>query len=178
MPKEMGISRERGISREMGMQREMGTQRRTGMAGGGHLYMQTNETQNAIVHYRRHPNGTITEVQRTSTGGSGSGVFKPISGQESAPNAFEGAASVILAGSAVSICHQWRRQFGLQLCCSRRWPAHAAGRPADWKRRRGTKRHRQITSLLSFEANALRVALVRPRPPLADAGRSPLSSSG
>ncbi len=69
MPKEMGISRERGISREMGMQREMGTQRQTGMAGGGHLYMQTNETQNAIVHYRRHPNGTITEVQRTSTGG-------------------------------------------------------------------------------------------------------------
>ncbi len=97
MPKEMGISRERGISREMGMQREMGTQRQTGMAGGGHLYMQTNETQNAIVHYRRHPNGTITEVQRTSTGGSGSGVFKPISGQESAPNAFEGAASVILS---------------------------------------------------------------------------------
>jgi Lactonase, 7-bladed beta-propeller len=67
------------------------------MAGGGHLYTQTNETQNAIVHYRRHPNGTITEVQRSSTGGSGSGVFKPISGQESAPNAFEGAASVILS---------------------------------------------------------------------------------
>ena len=31
-----------------------------------------------------------------STGGAGSGVFKPISGQESAPNAFEGAHSVML----------------------------------------------------------------------------------
>jgi hypothetical protein len=35
-------------------------------------------------------------VERTATGGAGSGVFKPISGQESAPNAFEGAGSVIL----------------------------------------------------------------------------------
>src|SRR4029077_226475 len=34
---------------------------------------------------------------RTATGGAGSGVFKPISGQESAPNAFEGAGSVILS---------------------------------------------------------------------------------
>jgi 6-phosphogluconolactonase (cycloisomerase 2 family) len=64
--------------------------------GGGHLYIQTNEPQNAVIHYRRSANGTITEVERTSTAGSGSGVFKPISGQESAPNAFEGAGSVIL----------------------------------------------------------------------------------
>jgi 6-phosphogluconolactonase (cycloisomerase 2 family) len=63
---------------------------------GGHLYMQTNETRNAIVHYRRSANGALAEVERVSTGGKGSGVFKPISGQESAPNAFEGAGSVIL----------------------------------------------------------------------------------
>src|SRR5260370_34996363 len=66
-------------------------------AGGGHLYRQTNETQNAVIHFRRHPDGTITEVDRTSTGGSGSGLFKPISNEESAPNAFEGANSVILS---------------------------------------------------------------------------------
>lgn len=59
--------------------------------------MQTNETKNAIVHYRRGEDGKITEVERTSTGGAGSGTFKPISGQESSPNAFEGAASVILS---------------------------------------------------------------------------------
>ena len=66
------------------------------MAAGGHLYMQTNELRNAVVHYRRSPDGTISEVERVLTGGAGSGVYKPISGQESAPNAFEGARSVIL----------------------------------------------------------------------------------
>ena len=66
------------------------------MTGGGHLYMQTNETSNAVIHYLRAPNGVITELERVPTGGSGSGVFKPISGEESAPNAFEGASSIIL----------------------------------------------------------------------------------
>jgi 6-phosphogluconolactonase (cycloisomerase 2 family) len=63
----------------------------------GHLYMQTNEPHNAVVHYRRAANGAIEEVDRVSTGGAGSGEFKPTSGQESAPNAFEGAGSVILS---------------------------------------------------------------------------------
>src|SRR5262245_30483499 len=67
------------------------------MRNGGHLYMQTNELRNAVVHYRRSPDGTIDEVDRVATGGTGSGVFKPTSGQDSAPNAFEGAASVILS---------------------------------------------------------------------------------
>jgi 6-phosphogluconolactonase (cycloisomerase 2 family) len=68
----------------------------TSRAGDGHLYMQTNEIQNVIIHYRRDAKGTLTEVERVPTGGAGSGTFKPISGQESAPNAFEGAGSVIL----------------------------------------------------------------------------------
>src|SRR5262245_11074524 len=63
----------------------------------GHLYMQTNEPRNTITHYRRSANGAIEEVDRVSTGGAGSGEFKPTSGQESAPNAFEGAASIILS---------------------------------------------------------------------------------
>jgi 6-phosphogluconolactonase (cycloisomerase 2 family) len=67
-----------------------------GKATGGHLYMQTNETENFVIHYSRSANGAITEVKRSATGGAGSGVFKPISGQQSAPNAFEGAGSVIL----------------------------------------------------------------------------------
>ncbi len=66
------------------------------MRHGGHLYMQTNEVKNAVIHYLRAPDGTITEVERIPTGGAGSGVFKPVSGQASAPNAFEGAFSVIL----------------------------------------------------------------------------------
>jgi 6-phosphogluconolactonase (cycloisomerase 2 family) len=71
--------------------------RGSGMDAGGHLYMQTNEAQNCVVHYRRASDGTLTEVERIRTGGAGSGEFKPISGQESAPNAFEGAASVVLS---------------------------------------------------------------------------------
>jgi 6-phosphogluconolactonase (cycloisomerase 2 family) len=62
---------------------------------GGHLYMQTNETRNAVVHYLRSASGTITEVERIPTGGSGSGVFRPIY-EANGPNAFEGAGSVIL----------------------------------------------------------------------------------
>jgi 6-phosphogluconolactonase (cycloisomerase 2 family) len=58
--------------------------------------MQTNETRNGIIHYRGEADGTLTEVERVATGGDGSGTFKPISGQESAPNAFEGAGSVLL----------------------------------------------------------------------------------
>src|SRR5262249_58950154 len=65
--------------------------------GGGHLYMQTNEIKNVIIHYHRSASGGLTEVEGVATGGAGSGTFKPISGQESAPNAFEGAGSVILS---------------------------------------------------------------------------------
>jgi 6-phosphogluconolactonase (cycloisomerase 2 family) len=61
------------------------------------VYVQTNEIQNAIIHYRRDAKGALTEVERVLTGGAGSGTFKPISGQESSPNAFEGAGSVILS---------------------------------------------------------------------------------
>ena len=81
MPKEMGMSQSMGMSN----------------GRGGHLYTQTNEVKNAIIHYRRGEDGKLTEIERVSTGGAGSGTFKPISGQESAPNAFEGAGSVILS---------------------------------------------------------------------------------
>ncbi|GAB2902617.1 hypothetical protein GCM10027093_44760 [Paraburkholderia jirisanensis] len=69
-------------------------------ASVGHLYMQTNELQNSIVHYRRAHTGSLEETQRIATGGKGSGVFKPVSGQASAPNAFEGAGSVILSADS------------------------------------------------------------------------------
>src|SRR5262252_8684585 len=77
---------------EMRMSREMGMSNQR----GGHLYVQTNEIRNAVIHYDWSASGTLTEVERVPTGGAGSGTFKPISGQESAPNAFEGAGSVIL----------------------------------------------------------------------------------
>src|SRR6266849_6062377 len=91
MPNEISMSKDMGMSKEMGMSSMSNGH------GGGHLYMQTNETRNFIVHYHRSANGTLTEVERVFTGGAGSGEFKPTSGQESAPNAFEGAGSVILS---------------------------------------------------------------------------------
>jgi hypothetical protein len=30
-----------------------------GMGNGGHLYIQTNESHNAVIHYRRSANGAI-----------------------------------------------------------------------------------------------------------------------
>jgi hypothetical protein len=78
------------------MQPHMEMQPRNGMPQAGHLYIQTNEIDNAIIHYQRAASGELEEKERVATGGPGSGVFKPISGQESAPNAFEGAKSVIL----------------------------------------------------------------------------------
>src|SRR5262245_3061093 len=86
MAKEMSMSKEPSMSREMRMT--------DGQVG--HLYIQTNEIQNAIIHYHRAASGALSEVERCLTAGAGSGTFKPISGQESAPNAFEGAGSIIL----------------------------------------------------------------------------------
>src|SRR6266851_216493 len=35
---------------------------------GGHLYMQTNETRNVVVHYRWSASGKLTEAERVATG--------------------------------------------------------------------------------------------------------------
>jgi hypothetical protein len=47
------------------------------MQQGGHLYIQTNEVHNAIVHYFRGPDGKLNELERIPTGGAGSGPYKP-----------------------------------------------------------------------------------------------------
>src|SRR5690242_6330983 len=67
-----------------------------GMMQGGHLYIQTNELQNAIIHFLRLPDRTISESERFLTGGAGSGGFNPIVNKDT-PNNFEGARSVILS---------------------------------------------------------------------------------
>ncbi|HVR21862.1 MAG TPA: beta-propeller fold lactonase family protein, partial [Candidatus Polarisedimenticolia bacterium] len=92
MAKETSMTNGPTMSKEMGNAKEMSMNGRA-----GHLYTQTNEVRNCIIHYHRSANGTLTEAERVATGGAGSGTYKPISGQESAPNSFEGAASVILS---------------------------------------------------------------------------------
>jgi len=56
------------MSKEMSMSRELGKASHR----GGHLYMQTNEVRNAVVHYRWSASGALTEMERVPTGGSGS----------------------------------------------------------------------------------------------------------
>jgi 6-phosphogluconolactonase (cycloisomerase 2 family) len=64
-------------------------------ARGGHLYMQTNETKNAIIHYSWAADGKLSEVERVATGGAGSGDLSPIY-HVKRPNHHEGAGSVML----------------------------------------------------------------------------------
>jgi hypothetical protein len=42
---------------------------------GGHLYIQTSEIRNAVIHFLRAADGTIREMDRVPTGGAGSGSF-------------------------------------------------------------------------------------------------------
>jgi 6-phosphogluconolactonase (cycloisomerase 2 family) len=57
--------------------------------------MQTNEVQNAIIHYHWSAKGPLAELERVATGGAGSGELSPIY-HVKRPNDFEGAGSVIL----------------------------------------------------------------------------------
>jgi 6-phosphogluconolactonase (cycloisomerase 2 family) len=45
------------------------------MSAIGHVYMQTNESQNRVIHYVRGEGGALTEVERSPTGASGAGTF-------------------------------------------------------------------------------------------------------
>ena len=74
---------EMSMSNEMSMQTPQGQM----MMQGGHVYVQTNEIRNCVIHYFRAPDGKLTEVERVFTGGAGSGPYKPVSDQDSAPNA-------------------------------------------------------------------------------------------
>lgn len=91
-----------GVSR-MASEQSMGEQSMAApamqphMNGGGHLYTQTNEIHNSIIHYLRAADGTLREAERCVTGGAGSGGYNPNSHQESTPNPFEGARSVRLS---------------------------------------------------------------------------------
>src|ERR1700739_3569179 len=91
MPSEMNMSKEMKMSKEPKMSKEMAMSD----GRGGHLYMQTNEAKNTIIHYHWSANGTLTEVERVATGGAGSGRISPIY-HIARPNHFEGAGSVRL----------------------------------------------------------------------------------
>jgi 6-phosphogluconolactonase (cycloisomerase 2 family) len=91
------MAKEPSMSKDMSMSKEMNMSKETNMSkpNSGHLYMQTNETKNCIVHYHRAASGALSEVERVPTGGAGSGRISPIY-HISRPNHFEGAGSVRL----------------------------------------------------------------------------------
>jgi hypothetical protein len=60
----------------------------------GHLYTQTNENQNRVIHYHRTADGNLIEAERCLTGGSGSGSFNYRSNP--AGLIVEGAQAVLL----------------------------------------------------------------------------------
>lgn len=62
-----------------------------------HLYTQTNETANAVIHYSRNEDGSLNEIERVLTGGKGTNGFKPTTGETSAPDPLLSASSVIVA---------------------------------------------------------------------------------
>lgn len=62
----------------------------------GHLYMQSNASENEIFHFGRRVDGSLELLAKHATHGKGSGTYKPLTGQDPAPNAFEGAGSVII----------------------------------------------------------------------------------
>jgi hypothetical protein len=73
------------MSAGMGEQPMAAPAMRPQVNGGGHLYTQTNESQNCVIHYLRAPDGTITESDRIPTGGAGSAGYNPIVSRESTP---------------------------------------------------------------------------------------------
>jgi hypothetical protein len=81
----------------MNMSSESSTEMRprNEMPQEGHLYIQTSETKNAIIHYHRSADGTLEEKERVLTGASGSADFN----YRSTPMGLvvEGAQSVLVA---------------------------------------------------------------------------------
>lgn len=57
--KEINMMKEASMSRDMGMAKQMSMSN----GHGGHLYTQTNETRNSVIHYRRSADGELTEVE-------------------------------------------------------------------------------------------------------------------
>lgn len=69
---------------------------------GHHLYINSNDKINKIIHYAQLRDGRLLEVSRIPTGGKGTGGYKPLTGQAFASD------SLVSAGAlTVSPDHKW-----------------------------------------------------------------------
>ena len=69
---------------------------------GGHLYIQTSEIQNAVIHFLRAADGTISETDRVLTGGAGSGSFNY---RVTPPGLIVEGANSVLLSRRISACY-------------------------------------------------------------------------
>ncbi|HCR1139881.1 TPA: beta-propeller fold lactonase family protein [Klebsiella aerogenes] len=61
----------------------------------GHLYVQTNEAENAILVYQRNQDGSLRETGKVATGGAGTGEFRPLHNNTSGADPLVSANSLI-----------------------------------------------------------------------------------
>jgi len=62
-----------------------------------HVYTETNEVINKIIHFSRNSDGTLNEVGKINTGGKGTDGFKPSTGDASAPDTLLSAGAVAIS---------------------------------------------------------------------------------
>jgi 6-phosphogluconolactonase (cycloisomerase 2 family) len=58
----------------------------TTYAQTSNVYINTNEKQNKIIHFECRKDGKLVEIEKVNTGGEGTGGYKPITGEASAPD--------------------------------------------------------------------------------------------
>ena len=74
MPGQPAMQMPQGVMMPQGaMAAQPGMMPQPAMMQGGHLYIQTNEVRNCVIHYFRSPDGKLSEMERVLTAGAGSG---------------------------------------------------------------------------------------------------------
>ncbi|HAV1831694.1 TPA: beta-propeller fold lactonase family protein [Enterobacter hormaechei subsp. steigerwaltii] len=64
---------------------------------GHHIYVNANETLNKVIHYAQLKDGSLVEVSRIPTNGAGTGGYKVLTGQKSAPDNLVSAGAVAIS---------------------------------------------------------------------------------
>ncbi|TFZ52665.1 hypothetical protein E5C26_05525 [Serratia proteamaculans] len=69
---------------------------------GHHVYVNTNDVANKVIHYAQTVDGQLTEISRLPTSGRGTGGYKALTNQVSAPDDIVSAGAVALSDD-----HKW-----------------------------------------------------------------------
>lgn len=69
-----------------------------------HVYVNANDVNNHVIHFVRRSDGSLLEMDRVLTKGAGTGEFKPLTGQASAPDA-------LVSDGAITMSQDHRQLF-------------------------------------------------------------------